>query len=170
MFRKSYRLCRKYYLHLLRSKGSPHSIALGVGIGIFSGLVVPLGQIFLAIILAFVFKGNKILAIAMTFITNPYTTPIIYPVLCYTGSKIIGGGLSFYQIKSAMEDVLLSFSWGELLVLGHILIISYLIGGAVIGGFLGVISYFVSLKIVIRHRNKRTKRLELRKEELKKMG
>ena len=72
---------------IIRSTDVPHKLALGVAIGLCCGVAIPLGQMLLAILLAFIFKANKILAAAATFISNPYTTPIIYPFFCYLGIK-----------------------------------------------------------------------------------
>ena len=75
IFHKLLRLLKKYYYKMIRADGSPHAIALGVAIGLFLGTAIPLGQAILALLFAIVFKANKVVAFAVTWMSNPYTTP-----------------------------------------------------------------------------------------------
>ena len=49
------------------------SVPRGVALGIFSGFIIPVGQIFLAAFLALPARANVPLAALVTFITNPLT-------------------------------------------------------------------------------------------------
>jgi hypothetical protein len=51
------------------------SVPRGVALGLFSGFIIPLGQIFLAAFLAMPARANVPLAVLVTFITNPFTIP-----------------------------------------------------------------------------------------------
>ena len=51
------------------------SVPRGVALGLFSGFIVPVGQIFLAAFLALPARANVPLAALVTFITNPFTLP-----------------------------------------------------------------------------------------------
>lgn len=161
------KLFLKYYYKLIRANGTPHEIALGVAIGLFAGVSVPFGQIVLALVLAYFLKANKIFAFIFTFITNPYTSPVIYPSLCYLGSKILGINFTFEQIAASMKNALTSFSLSQLLVLGNSLLLSYLVGGVVVGLIVGFIGYFVSKKFLIAHRHKKSVRRKTRLSSLK---
>ena len=158
LFRKTYRLARKYILLIIRSKDTPHHIALGVAIGLFCGVAIPLGQMLLAILLAFIFKANKIFAVAATFISNPYTSPIIYPIFCYIGSKIIGIDLSIAEINKFVTDLIWSFNWSNLCNMGVDLLICYLIGGTLVGIVLGIVGYFVTYRVAMVHRKLKIER------------
>ena len=56
------RFYRIQFFKILRSAGTPEYIARSVFCGVFSGLTVPLLQIPLAILVAWVFKANKTIA------------------------------------------------------------------------------------------------------------
>ena len=152
IFRKLYRLIKKYILLIIRSNDTPHRIALGIAIGLFCGVAIPLGQMILAIALAFVFRANKVFAAAATFISNPYTSPIIYPVFCYIGAKIIGVNLTFAEIQKFVHNMISSFSWSELFNMGSNLLICYLVGGILTGLILGIVGYFVTYRLAVIHR------------------
>lgn len=51
------------------------SVPRGVALGLFSGFIIPIGQIFLAAFLAFPARANVPLAALVTFVTNPFTIP-----------------------------------------------------------------------------------------------
>jgi len=142
--------------------------SLGIALGLFAGTAIPLGQVILALILAFIFKANKIFAVAATFITNPYTTPFLYTFLCWLGVKVIGFHLTFFEIKEALKGLVVSFDLNAISKLGNKLIVSYLVGGTIFGVVIGIIGYFVSKKMVVIHRKrKEIKRLERRAKYIK---
>jgi uncharacterized protein len=165
MFKNLYRLLKKYSLLALRSNNTPHHIALGVAIGLCCGVAIPIGQMLLAILLAYLFNCSKFFAIAATFISNPYTTPIIYPIFCYIGAKILGINLTLTQIKKYLHEIVTAFSWEKLFDMGSDLLLSYLIGGILIGLILGIIGYFVTYRILIVH--KKIKKVRLKKKNIK---
>lgn len=51
------------------------SVPRGVALGLFAGFIVPIGQILLAVLLAWPARANVPLAALVTFITNPFTIP-----------------------------------------------------------------------------------------------
>ena len=51
------------------------SVPRGVALGLFAGLIFPIGHIFLASFLALPARANVPLAAAMTFAANPFTLP-----------------------------------------------------------------------------------------------
>ena len=53
------------------------SVPRGVALGLFAGIVIPLGQIFLAAFLALPARANVPVAALTTFVTNPFTTPFV---------------------------------------------------------------------------------------------
>jgi uncharacterized protein len=168
MFRKLGRLTKKYYYKLIRADGSPHAIALGVAFGLFFGTAIPLGQALLALFFAFVFRANKIVAFAVTWVSNPYTTPFMYIGFCYLGSRIIGDPLTIEQIKHTIEEIFTSFSFEKCWDVGFYIIISYMVGGAVVGGIAAIAGYFFSRKAVIKYRKIRAVRMEKRRNEVRK--
>ncbi len=165
MLRKLGRLVKKYYYKLLRADGSPHAIALGVALGLFLGTAIPLGQALLAIFFAIIFRANKIVAFALTWVSNPYTTPFMYLGFCYLGSRVLGEPLSIENIKLMIKDVFTSFTFEKCWNIGFYIILSYMVGGAIIGGISAIVGYFISKKMVIKYRKIRKTRLLKRRRE-----
>ena len=65
------------------------NVARGVALGLFVGLVVPLGQIIVAALLAASARGNLLVAAVSTLVTNPFTFPPIYYAAWRTGSFLL---------------------------------------------------------------------------------
>ncbi len=139
--------------HMVREKASPEFIARGWAIGMFYGCTIPFGlQLALSIPTAFILKGSKIGATIGTLITNHFTIFIIYPVQCWVGNRLLGGNLSYEQIKVAMKDVLAEQSWQSLLQLGWDLAAAFLIGGFLLAVLCVPPTYFGVLHYVRRFR------------------
>lgn len=70
---------------------SRRGVAIGVAMGVFFGLLIPIAQIPLAATAAIVLRANVPAAIASTLVTNPVTFAPIYYAAYRTGSWIVGG-------------------------------------------------------------------------------
>ncbi|WP_253344400.1 DUF2062 domain-containing protein [Sphingobium sp. OAS761] len=66
----------------------PRGVALGLFVGIF--LLIPGVQIAGAALLALPFRANIPVAAAMTFLSNPATTPLILMISVWLGNWILG--------------------------------------------------------------------------------
>ncbi|MEQ8378153.1 DUF2062 domain-containing protein [Parvibaculum sp.] len=74
-----------------RLSGTPHAIALGVAAGAFSSCTPFLGfHILVAMLIAWVIRGNLIASALGTFIGNPITFPVIWLVVFEVGRYIVG--------------------------------------------------------------------------------
>ena len=67
-------------------------VALGLALGVFFGLLVPLAQIPLAGGAAVLLRANVPMAVASTLVTNPITFAPVYYAAWRTGSAILGEG------------------------------------------------------------------------------
>ena len=64
---------------VLHVDDSPHRIALGVSIGLFAAYLPPLGiHILAALILSFLLRANKFVAVTFVWLSNPFTFVFIY--------------------------------------------------------------------------------------------
>jgi uncharacterized protein (DUF2062 family) len=70
---------------------SRRTIALGMALGFFFGLLVPLAQIPLSAAAAVVLRANVPAAVASTLVTNPLTFGPIYYAAWHLGNAILGG-------------------------------------------------------------------------------
>lgn len=84
---------RRFAPHLLdRSLWTvtPRTMGMGMAIGFFFGFLIPVGQIFLAVALAVILRGNLLMAASSTFITNPLTFPAVYYIAWKLGCWLLG--------------------------------------------------------------------------------
>lgn len=67
-----------------------HGVALGLAIGLFFGLLIPLAQIPIAAAVAVWLRANLLVAVGSTLITNPFTFPPVYFFAYRLGSMLTG--------------------------------------------------------------------------------
>jgi uncharacterized protein (DUF2062 family) len=65
-------------------------IALGLAIGVFMGLIIPLAQIPFSAVLAVLLRANLPIAVASTLVTNPFTFAPLYYLAYRIGSGLVG--------------------------------------------------------------------------------
>lgn len=102
---KPKRAAKYYYLKFLRLQGDPHSLAMGVAIGLFIGITptVPLHTAFI-IILAWPLRGNILAGLlAATAISNPLTWLPQYYFSWRLGNWLLPGHLSWERIQSLLS-------------------------------------------------------------------
>ena len=136
---------RYIYLRLIRLRGHPHELALGMAFGIFMGMTptLPLHTI-LAIALALVFKASKITAAVGTLVCNPLTIYFIYYYCYKIGSLILG----FDHNTKFLSPVVEAINHGEFFNIittilggGGMVVAAFLLGGIVLGILFAVPSY-----------------------------
>ncbi len=66
-------------------------IALGAAIGIFFGVLLPVGQIPAAATVAILMRANLPISVVGTFITNPFTFAPVYYIAYRLGVLLMGG-------------------------------------------------------------------------------
>lgn len=146
------RFLRYFQLRFIRLRGSPHELALGMALGIFTGSmpVLPF-QIVLAVLLALIFKGSKIAAALGTWISNPLNWYFLY----YYSYKIGAAILQLPNTNGVFASVMASVrnsedGWliaGKIVNAGGHMIAAFLIGGLVLGLIIAPPFYFVFLKV-----------------------
>lgn len=158
---------RYLYLRLIRQGGTPYNLALSVSLGIFCGFVIPLFQMFLAIFIAWALRVNKLVAVACTWVSNPFTYAIIFPANVWIGKFFINSEfdsekLSEFSLKTLFTDfskVLYFFVSDGMLM--------FMIGGAILGGIISLLSYGVVYFIIKKHREEKKERFFKRRQALK---
>ncbi len=162
------RFLRPYAHRVLRSelwRFTRRSVPRGVALGIAAGIIIPLGQIFVAAMLALPFRANVPIAAALTFITNPITTPLVWWFANWFGSLLLHMDEASYvaPVSVAMQqtdfDRFLEWLTGETLVTAFGLVALAVVSSAV--GYL--VSGWVWRWIVAR---KRLRTMRARRERL----
>jgi uncharacterized protein (DUF2062 family) len=141
------RRIRYTYLRLSRLRGSPHELALGMALGIFTGMfpIIPLHTV-VAVALALASRASKITAAAGIWICNPLT---VYPVYRYAykvGSFILGfdqntGILS--PVKETIRNEGFLHVITAVLSAGEKAAAAFLVGGFTLGIICAIPSYFI---------------------------
>jgi uncharacterized protein (DUF2062 family) len=120
---------RKFVTALLTERLDPASAAAAVFWGVFIGIVPIYGlQTLAAVGLALLFKLNKPLTLASTFINNPFLLPLIVVSSIEFGGFLRHGSFQPWRLLFALSSAQLKeqlFSW----VLGS-LVLGLLVGGA----------------------------------------
>jgi uncharacterized protein (DUF2062 family) len=142
------RRLRLIYLRIIRLRGHPHELALGMAFGIGIGMtpIIPFHMI-TAVAIAILFRASKITAAAGTWICNPIT---VYPIYkyCYEIGDII---LGFDYHTRLLTPVIAAVGQGEyfkatqtILSGGGMAVATFLLGGIVMGLIFSVPSYLLS--------------------------
>lgn len=145
------RYCRYLYLRFRRLRGTPHSIARGLACGVFAGCFPLLGlQTIMGVLLAVIFRGNKLAAAIGTWISNPLTYVPVFAFNYKIGEFLLLG----FRNTVVQTDVRQSWqSWSTLIDLGFDFIFTLFLGCLIVGIFCSFISYFLSLKLFSLGRN-----------------
>lgn len=156
---------RQMYRKLLQLDDTPHSIALGAALGMFITFTPTVGiQVLIVLILSMVVRFNRFAAIVLIYLSNPVTIIPIYYADYVIGLFVQGeSGLSLEEFVLLWDQSVSTAGevgfWGATQVLfkslGTDVIIPMFIGGGVLGGFVGVVTYPLTLSWVQRYREGR---------------
>lgn len=164
-----FRLIRYHYLKFLRLPGDPQAIARGVAIGIFIGITptVPLHTI-LVLSICLLFKASKVAGIVSAMlVSNPLTFFVQYYLSWLIGTAIFPGLLSWQRLQEVMAVLsagsgfsAFKSSLSAISSLGFDAILVLVVGGTLLALPFTALSYYYSLKIFTRLRNKKSQNTE----------
>ena len=106
-------LDRPWLWHVNRS-----SISKGLAIGMFFGILVPLGQALVAGFVAIGLRANLPAAVFATFVSNPLTTPAILLAAYHVGSAVLGGATALPALAEGVSWIEKIGAMGEPLLVG----------------------------------------------------
>ena len=125
---------------------SAQKIALGVGLGVFAGLLPGTGPA-AALFLAFIFKANRAAALLGSLLTNTWLSVVTFILAIKVGSVILK--LNWQLVQQQIGGLLKNFAWGEFFKLSLLqALLPLIVGYLVLGLILGVLSYFLTLFII----------------------
>lgn len=146
VFVKIARFFKFLYLKLFRINDTPQRIAIGLGLGVFSGVLPGTGPV-AALGLAFIFKVNRASALLGSIITNTWLSIPAFLLSLKMGAVLTG--LNYRIIQAHWELFLKDFHWGQLLgVSAYKLIWPILVGYFASAACIGFACYVVSLAAV----------------------
>lgn len=89
---ESNRFSKPFASRILRSelwRFTRRSVPRGVALGLLVGIIVPFAQMLFAALLSVSVRANVPVAVLTTFVTNPFTTPLIWIAAFWTGEWIL---------------------------------------------------------------------------------
>jgi len=163
------KMWRQGYVKLMNHSASPEVVSRGVAVGLFCAFIIPFGQMALAFLLATIFRAAKFPSLLFTWLSNPFTIAIIYPLQCFVGSFLLRQHHTYHEIVALLKDVIHNPSLETFAGLGTDLILPFFTGGLALGLVTGGVGYVLALFFIHRfRRKKRLKKEERRKWHLKK--
>lgn len=144
------RLARYIYIRFIRLRSHPQAIARGLAAGVFAGSYPLFGlQTFLGVAIAAAIQGNKIVAAAGTWISNPLTYVPIYAFNYQVGRLILGQSTATNLTNRSPQE------W---MSLGFDITLALMIGSTLVGLILATVSYYGCLHWAYHVKSNRTKR------------
>jgi uncharacterized protein len=134
---------------LFRINDSKQKIALGVGLGVFAGLIPGTGPA-AALFMAFIFRANRAAALLGSIITNTWLSILTFILAIKVGSVILKR--NWQEVQLAGQGLINNFSWAKFFKLSFLeVLLPVIVGYIIIGLILGVLSYIVTLLIIRRN-------------------
>jgi len=136
----------RFFRWLLQKQGTPGEKARGLAIGIFCGCFPLFGfQTLLGITLSSLCRGNHLLAVSGTWISNPITYVPLYWLNYRVGSFVLGHS---HRAQSFSE-----FSLLEIVSQGWIFVVRLFLGSTLVGTLcalvIGLCTYFALKGMVV---------------------
>jgi uncharacterized protein (DUF2062 family) len=144
---------------------SRRSVALGVALGVFFGLLIPIAQIPLSVAAAVVLRANIPAAAASTMVTNPITFGPIYYVAYQMGAWVTGDKESANPQAAGTADVSMAPTtaeeaslWARVTALGRPLLVGLSITAVLTGlATYVLITLIWRWRILSKRRNRRAR-------------
>jgi uncharacterized protein (DUF2062 family) len=125
---------------------SPQRIALGVGLGVFAGLLPGTGPV-AALFLAFIFRANRAAAALGGLLTNTWISLLTFILAIKIGSAILR--MDWHIVQEKAQGLIQSFSWQKFFKLSLLDVLLPLVTGyLIIGLVLGALAYWSALSLL----------------------
>ncbi len=139
------------FLCLGKHEGSPAKRARGIAVGVFCGCFPFFGfQSLMGVCLAGIVRGNYLLAVLGTWISNPITYLPLYWLNYKVGTIFLGQGTDFNNFSELTQGEI----WNEGLHLSSRILLGSLIVGLMLGLIMGCILY-----VLLKLRSKRNSKI-----------
>lgn len=137
------------FFRLFKINDSAQKIALGVGLGVFSGLMPGTGPV-AAIFLAFIFRANRAAALFGSLLTNTWLSLVTFILAIKAGSVILK--MDWHKVQQKAQILAQDFSWFKFFKLSFFeVLLPVVTGYLVIGLILGALCYLITFLIIRRN-------------------
>ena len=145
------RYLRDRLRELLKFNEPPHRLALAFALGTFIAFSPWIGlHIASAVVLAWLFRLNKVVVLTASLINNPWTIVPMYAFCLWFGIEITGGSERVPAIDWK------SLEFGDIFVVLKPYLLPYVVGTVVAGLITSIAAYYVFLWAVRRYRQQET--------------
>jgi uncharacterized protein len=128
---------------------SSQNIALGLSLGVFCGLLPGTGPL-AALFLAIIFRANRAAALLGSALTNTWLSLVTFILAIKLGSVILKA--HWQPVYQKAQGIIHDFHWVKFFKLSATeVLLPVITGYIIIGLFLGIISYFLTLLIIARY-------------------
>jgi hypothetical protein len=146
------RLFKLAYSKLFRINDTPQKIAIGLGLGVFFGIMPGTGPL-AALFFAFVFRANRASAVLGSVLTNTWLSIPTFLISVKVGSVMTG--VNHKDICRGWEVLVKNFKWSRLFELSiYKIIIPVIIGYLLVSLFIGIGAYGITL-VTLQHIKRR---------------
>ena len=137
------------FAKLFKINDSAQKIALGVGLGVFAGLLPGTGPA-AALFLAFIFRANRASALLGGLLTNTWLSILTFILAIKVGSVILK--LNWQVVQQQAGGLFENFGWAKFFRVSFLeVFLPVITGYLVIGLVLGGLSYCLTLLIIRRY-------------------
>ena len=144
------RILSYYKLRLARLPGSNYAISSGFACGAMVSFTPLLGLHFvLAIIFAYLIRGNFIAAIIGTVVGNPITFPFIWGLIYKVGT---------YVTNIKLEKINHEINFDMIVNQTYEIFLPMLLGGIIIAPLVWVITYYIIYSFITSYKKRKTNR------------
>lgn len=142
---------RVLYAKLVRTNDTPQRIAVGFGLGVFTGILPGTGPI-AAVFLASLARVNRATALLGSLATNTWLSFVTFLISIKIGSSITGA--NWQDVKEQWSLFLKHFSFAEVFKLSALkMLLPVILGYFMVAMLCGLISYIVLVLILkLRYR------------------
>lgn len=140
------RFLRLIFLKIFRVNDSPQRVALGLGLGVFSGIMPGIGPI-AALFLASLAKVNKASALLGSLLTNTWLSILIFMLSVKTGAFVMG--LHWQDVSRSWKAFLADFHLIKLFKLSILDIVTpVFLGYLIVALCSGILAYLIILPML----------------------
>lgn len=169
--------------HFRDSKAPAKEVALGTAVGFFWAFTPLIGAQMSLVLLnwlifrIFSFRFSIPIAVALVWISNPFTMPPLYYFFYLIGKPFLNlaghetDTVSFSAFSGLFDEASAMNFWDSIVFWGKIILndlgLPMLVGGMLFGFPFAFASYFVTLPLIVRHRKKLAEKEGISYEEWK---
>ena len=150
LFSKFNRIISYYKLRLARLPDSNYAISSGFACGAMVSFTPLLGFHFvLAVIFAYLIRGNFIAALIGTVVGNPITFPFIWGLIYKTGT---------YVTNTKLEKINHEINFDMIVNQSYEIFFPMLVGGIIIAPLVWIITYYIIYSFIASYKKRKRKK------------